>query len=278
MRLPLRLADVTAAIGQNRSSADTVPLPQTLEADRGFFTLGRLQTNRDRLTRPGPIQCSWAMADIDSRKWGSAQSHWRCGAPVAVLASPLSFSLRGKAMPETKPERPDGSFADCMERSAPSFAASADKGPAPRDAPSADGVSSASQPWQGVNRLQLFRDSRPVGYLGQDAGQWCVIVPKIEDAVRLECYLDKGRFNETTQYFRNADDPKRYLSVSQFYRYVGFYNWLGAVSWRANENQLWLTAEDNNGLSVWAPGDDANSVHAFGAIGYTELTVGWIPS
>lgn len=52
-------------------------------------------------------------------------------------------------------------------------------------------------------------------------------------------------------YFRNAADTSRYLSVSDGYHYVGFYNWIGATGWVLNGNVL-TSLYTNAQLSYWS--------------------------
>jgi len=140
------------------------------------------------------------------------------------------------------PEKPTGSFAEHLEGTSDMAAAAAGTG----------------------QKVQLFAKGAPIGWLGQDSGQWCVVASQ-DAAVSLEPYVYQG-----TLYYRNAADSSRYLSVSDGYNYVGFYNWLGARGWTLNGNVL-ISLYTNAQLSYWST--DNGYVYANGGSGYTPLTV-----
>jgi hypothetical protein len=68
-------------------------------------------------------------------------------------------------------------------------------------------------------------------------------------------------------YYKKAG-TKRYLSVSDGYHYIGFYNWIGARGWTLNGNVL-TSLYSNAQLSYYS--SDNNYVYANAS--YTPLTV-----
>ena len=141
------------------------------------------------------------------------------------------------------PELPAGSFAESLQNFPGNIEASA------------SGVS---------QKVQLFAKGASIGWLGEDSGQWCVVVTS-DAAVALESYVYSG-----VLYYRNAADTSRYLSVSDGYNYVGFYNWIGARGWTLNGDVL-TSLYTNAQLSYWS--SDNGYVYANSGSGYTPLTV-----
>jgi hypothetical protein len=141
------------------------------------------------------------------------------------------------------PEMPSGTFAEVLQRR-PALAGQAAAGPA--------------------QRMELFAQGASIGWLGEDSGQWCVVA-SAEAAVSIAPYVYNG-----VLYYRNAADTSRYLSVSDGYHYVGFYNWLGARGWTLTGNVL-TSLYTNAQLSYWS--SDNGYVYANSASGYTPLTV-----
>lgn len=154
----------------------------------------------------------------------------------------LFHSLRGADVSVQEPEAPSGSFEELLEQ-------------APVNEMSAAGVG---------QKMQLFAKGAPIGWLGQDSGQWCVVASQ-DAAVSLEPYVWRD-----VLYYRRADDTSRYLSVSDGYHYVGFYNWIGARGWTLNGGVL-TSLYTNAQLSFWS--SDNGYVYANGGSGYTPLTV-----
>ena len=141
------------------------------------------------------------------------------------------------------PAIPSGSFAEQLQRAPGEIKASA---------------AGSSQ------KMQLFAKGASVGWLGEDSGQWCVVVSP-DAAVSIEPYV-----SNSVLYYRNAADTSRYLSVSDGYNYVGFYNWIGARGWTLNGNVL-TSLYTNAQLSYWS--SDNGYVYANAGSGYTPLTV-----
>jgi hypothetical protein len=139
-----------------------------------------------------------------------------------------------------EPEKPSGSFGEVH-----------------RDMVAAGGASG--------QQVQLFAKGAPIGWLGENNGQWCVVTTQ-DAAVALNPYISGG-----VLYYQNAADSSRYLSVSDGDHYVGFYNWAwGATGWTLNGNVL-TSLYSNAQLSYWST--DNGYVYANGASGYTPLTV-----
>src|SRR6266508_6327975 len=124
-----------------------------------------------------------------------------------------------------EPVKPSGSFAEQLEQQPAMAAAAAASGTA--------------------QKVELFAKGASIGWLGEDSGQWCVVTGQ-DSAVSLEPYVWGG-----VLYFRNAGDTSRYLSVSDGYHYVGFYNWIGARGWAQNGNVL-TSLYTNAQLSYWS--------------------------
>ena len=66
----------------------------------------------------------------------------------------------------------------------------------------------------------------------------------------------------------NAGDDSRYLSVSDGYHYVGFYNWVGARGWTLNGGVL-TSLYTNAPLSIYSTGNG----YLYANSGYTPVTV-----
>jgi len=141
------------------------------------------------------------------------------------------------------PERPAGSFGDYLQQ-----------------APDRIGASATGT----AQKVELFAQGASIGWLGENSGQWCVVTSQ-DAAVSLEPYVWKG-----VLYYRNAANTSRYLSVSDGYHYVGFYNWIGARGWTLNGNVL-TSLYTNEQLSYWS--SDNGYVYANTGSGYTPLTV-----
>ncbi|MGH2721762.1 MAG: hypothetical protein ACRDJO_09175 [Actinomycetota bacterium] len=140
------------------------------------------------------------------------------------------------------PEQPSGSFGGYLQED-------------PNVGASAAGT---------AQKMQLFAKGAAIGWLGEDSGQWCIVTGQ-DAAVSLEPYVLKG-----VLYYRNAADTSRYLSVSDGYHYVGFYNWIGARGWTLNGDVL-TSLYTNEQLSYWST--DNGYVYANTGSGYTPLTV-----
>lgn len=164
-------------------------------------------------------------------------------------------------MSETAREKPPGNFGEYVESHAPPVNQSADKGAFPP----------AGETWSEANKWQLSLDKKPIGFLGQNSDQWCIVVPEVEKALRL-----KTLHHFWGKYFQNADNPERYLSWGGGPGYVGLYSWLSAASWRIEGDVLYL--EDMGAvLTYW--GAEDNFVYANRAKdGYKVLTVRFIPA
>lgn len=146
-------------------------------------------------------------------------------------------------MSDTAPEAPTGSFGDYLaQESAPVQAA-------------ADGQS---------QKVELFAKGASIGWLGQDSSQYCIVTNEAA-AVSVQPYVWGG-----VLYYRNAGDSSRYLSVSDGYNYVGFYNWIGARGWTLNGNVL-TSLYSNAQLSYYS--SDNGYVYANSGSNYTPLTV-----
>lgn len=142
-----------------------------------------------------------------------------------------------------EPERPSGSFGDYIQQ------------PPDQIEASAAGTS---------KKMELFAQGASIGWLGEDNGQWCIVTSQ-DAAVSLAPYVWSG-----VLYYRNAADTSRYLSVSDGYHYVGFYNWIGARGWTLNGNVL-TSLYTNEQLSYWS--SDNTYVYANTGSGFTPLTV-----
>lgn len=145
-------------------------------------------------------------------------------------------------MATTQPAKPAGSFGEYITQIPEQMKAAA----------------SSSQ------RVELFAKGAPIGWLGENSGQWCVVTEQ-GAAISIQPYVYSGIL-----YYRNATDTSRYLSVSDGYHYVGFYNWIGARGWTLNGDVL-VSLYTNAQLSYWSTDD--GYVYANNGNGYTPLTV-----
>lgn len=141
------------------------------------------------------------------------------------------------------PEKPTGSFGDLLQEVPDQLTASG------------GGTS---------QKVELFAKGASIGWLGEDSGQWCVVT-SADAAVALDPYV-----YDNVLYYRNAADGSRYLSVSDGYNYVGFYNWIGARGWTLNGDVL-TSLYTNAQLSYWS--SDNGYVYANSGSSYTPLTV-----
>jgi len=142
----------------------------------------------------------------------------------------------------TQPVKPAGSFGEYLAQIPEQMKATA----------------SSSQ------RVQLFAKGAPIGWLGENNRQWCVVTDQAA-AISIEPYIHRD-----VLYYRNAADTSRYMSVSDGSNYVGFYDWIGARGWTLRGDVL-VSLYTGAQLSYWST-DDGN-VYANGASGYTPLTV-----
>jgi len=140
------------------------------------------------------------------------------------------------------PESPTGSFAEHLEQSTESAAVSG--GPS--------------------QKAELFVNGASIGWLGETDGEWCVVAGR-DSALALEAYV-----YSSVLYYRKASATSRYLSVSDGYNYVGFYNWYGARGWTYKDGVL-TSLYTNASLSIWS--SDNAYVYANGGSGYTPVTV-----
>lgn len=145
-------------------------------------------------------------------------------------------------MAMTQPVKPAGSFGEYITQIPEQMKATA----------------SSSQ------RLELFAKGAPIGWLGENNRQWCVVTDK-GAAISIEPYIHRD-----VLYYRNAADTSRYMSVSDGYNYVGFYNWIGARGWKLSGDVL-VSLYTGAQLSYWSTDD--GYVYANSGSGYTPLTV-----
>ncbi len=89
-------------------------------------------------------------------------------------------------------------------------------------------------------RLALSSGGIQMGWLGEDSGQWAILVTDPNQALTLESYPYNG-----TNYYR-IKGTDRYMSVSDA-AYIGFYNWLGATGFQLQGAHL---VSDYNGQSL----------------------------
>lgn len=111
--------------------------------------------------------------------------------------------------------------------------------------------------------VELFVKGASIGWLGEDSGQWAVVTSQ-DAAVPLEAYVH----TDGVLYYRNGADTSRYLSVSDGYNYVGFYNWLGARGWTKNGDVL-TSLYTNAQLSLYS----TDNGYLYANSGYTPVTV-----
>ncbi|HQX87370.1 hypothetical protein [Ornithinibacter sp.] len=143
-------------------------------------------------------------------------------------------------MSEQEPQAPAGSFAEHLAQS-PSAALSGGQS----------------------NKVELFVQGGSIGWLGEDSGQWAVVTSQ-DAAVPLKAYVH----TDGVLYYCNAGDDSRYLSVSDGYHYVGFYNWVGARGWTLNGGVL-TSLYTNAPLSIYSTGNG----YLYANSGYTPVTV-----
>ncbi|WP_333990114.1 hypothetical protein [Burkholderia orbicola] len=102
-------------------------------------------------------------------------------------------------------------------------------------------------------KMALYHDGVQLGWLGQNSGEWAVLVDSAAKALTLEQYPYNG-----VTYYRILG-TSRYMSVSNN-AYVGFYNWIGARGWTRqgsilisdfNHQKLSLYSKDNAYLYAW---------------------------
>lgn len=139
-----------------------------------------------------------------------------------------------------EPEAPSGTFGDLLVQ-----------------APVTAGAGGQS------SRVELFVKGASIGWLGEDSGQWAVVTGR-DAAVSLEAYVH----TDGVLYYRNAADTSRYLSVSDGYNYVGFYNWVGARGWTKNGDVL-TSLHTNAQLSLYS----TDNGYLYANSGYTPVTV-----
>ena len=143
-------------------------------------------------------------------------------------------------MSGNEPEAPSGSFGDLLAQ-----------------APAAAVAGGQS------HKVELFVKGASIGWLGEDSGQWAVVTGQ-DAAVALTAYVH----TDGVLYYRNAADDTRYLSVSDGYHYVGFYNWVGARGWTLNGDVL-TSLYTNAQLSLYST--DNGFLYANSS--YTPVTV-----
>jgi hypothetical protein len=112
--------------------------------------------------------------------------------------------------------------------------------------------------------LELFANGTPIGWLGEDSKQWCIVTSQ-SSAVSIQPYVDSD-----VTYYQNAANTSRWLSVSASPYYVGFYNWTNARGWKLEGDKL-ISLYSNQQLSFWSTGN--GYVYANNSSGYTLLTV-----
>lgn len=118
-----------------------------------------------------------------------------------------------------------------------------------------DALNAGAAPVAGVNafKLELKLNGTTMGWLGQDDGQWAILVTDPAKALTLELVPESG-----VDYYR-IKGTDRYMSVSRN-SYIGFYNWLGATGFtfkgshlvsNYNDQQLSLKSVENGYLYCW---------------------------
>jgi hypothetical protein len=102
-------------------------------------------------------------------------------------------------------------------------------------------------------KMALYHDGVQLGWLGQNSGEWAILVDSAAKALTLEQYPYNG-----VTYYRILG-TSRYMSVSNN-AYVGFYNWIGARGWTRqgsvlisdfNHQKLSIYSKDNAYLYAW---------------------------
>ena len=143
-------------------------------------------------------------------------------------------------MSTTAPDAPTGSFGDHLAQ-----------------APAAALTGGQS------HKVELFVKGASIGWLGENSDQWAVVTSQ-DAAVALVAYVH----TDGVLYYRNAADDSRYLSVSDGYNYVGFYNWVGARGWTLNGGVL-TSLYTNAQLSLYS----TDNGYLYANSGYTPVTV-----
>jgi hypothetical protein len=102
-------------------------------------------------------------------------------------------------------------------------------------------------------KVRLSFNGEVLGWLGQDGGEWAILVTDQSKALTLEMYP----YNEV-KYYRRKDDPSRYMSVSNN-TYVGFYGWSGATGFtreghrlKSDYNKMQLSISSKNPHYIFA--------------------------
>jgi hypothetical protein len=162
-------------------------------------------------------------------------------------------------------EKPAGAFRDYFERMASTAPETTDKA---ETAP-------YLQPYGPPKKWQLLLDGNPIGYLGMNSEEWCVVAPTIELALPLQRSM--ASFNNTF-YYQVVGRDDRFLSVAYFSGYVGLYPWTRAADWHTYEygREAMISAGDGWGamVSIWDQQD--NFVYARSNTPYKKLGVRFI--
>ena len=115
-------------------------------------------------------------------------------------------------------------------------------------------------------KVALFNQGgTQLGWLGEDSGEWAILVTDPSQALTLESYP----YNNV-QYYR-IKGTSRYMSVSAN-AYIGFYNWAGATGWTMQGTNL---VSDYNGKKLSLFSTDNGYLYAWNA--YTVLEVKFEP-
>ena len=114
-------------------------------------------------------------------------------------------------------------------------------------------------------RVELFDAGVSIGWLGEDAHEWC-LVANPGAAVSVRSLLSA----EGVLYYVTAGDTSRYLSVGGLHHSVGFYGQSGATGWTLSGDVLTSQYTDA-ALSYWSRAD--GWVYANASAGYRPLTV-----
>jgi hypothetical protein len=80
-------------------------------------------------------------------------------------------------------------------------------------------------------KLALYSKGHQMGWLGQNSGEWAILVADEKQALILEYYP----YNGVTYYRKKGTG--RYMSVSD-QAYIGFYAWLGATGFTMKGEHL----------------------------------------
>ena len=114
-------------------------------------------------------------------------------------------------------------------------------------------------------KVALFNQGgTQLGWLGEDSGEWAILVTDPSQALTLESYP----YNNV-QYYR-IKGTSRYMSVSAN-AYIGFYNWAGATGWTMQGTNL---VSDYNGKKLSLFSTDNGYLYAWNA--YTVLEVKFV--